>query len=161
MKKIHCAHTVTRMLAAGHALGAVDQPISDLILCCGSSSGPGAPLTYFTDGGSEGSEILAKRYILGLWKTLGIFLVSKKTQGFFWVLYFSSAQINNNVSAIYCWCGIFLGIKHEPLLERFKYILDVLSSQVKQKSTLLLFVFDPRRDQIKSEWFYPFLPTLT
>ena len=28
---------------------------------------------------------------------------------FFWVLYFSSAQINNNTSTIYCWCGIFLG----------------------------------------------------
>ena len=38
------------------------------------------------------------------------FGVAKKTQGFFWVLYFSSAQINNNINTIYCWCGIFLGM---------------------------------------------------
>ena len=34
----------------------------------------------------------------------------KKTQEFLWVLYFSSAQINNNIIAIYCWCGIFFGM---------------------------------------------------
>ena len=39
-------------------------------------------------------------------KDAGIFLCPKTTQGFFWVLYFSSAQINNNISAIYCLCGI-------------------------------------------------------
>ena len=80
-----------------------------------------APLTYFTDGGGGGglwgwgspreifrSEILAQRDFLGSVKDAGIFLGrEKKTQGYFWVLYFSSAQINNNVSAIYCWCGIF------------------------------------------------------
>ena len=27
---------------------------------------------------------------------------------FLWVLYFSSAQINNNISAIYCLCGLFV-----------------------------------------------------
>ena len=32
---------------------------------------------------------------------LGFFRVAKTTQEFFWVLYFSSAQINNNISAIY------------------------------------------------------------
>ena len=37
---------------------------------------------------------------------LGFFGVAKTTQAFFWVLYFSSAQINNNISAIYCLCGI-------------------------------------------------------
>ena len=39
-----------------------------------------------------------------------IFLGSeKKTQGCFWVLYFSSAQINNNISStIYCLSGIFV-----------------------------------------------------
>ena len=58
---------------------------------------PGAPLTYFNDGGGPkdffGSDILAKRDFFGSRKQL--------TQGFFWVLYFSSAQINNNISAIY------------------------------------------------------------
>ena len=36
-----------------------------------------------------------------------IFLGHKKTQVFFWILYFLSSQTNNNVSAIYCWCGTF------------------------------------------------------
>ena len=69
---------------------------------------PGALLTYFTAGGGGGEglrnffgvEILAKRDYFGS---------LKKTQEFFWVLYFSSAQINNNISTIYCLCGIFLG----------------------------------------------------
>ena len=47
-----------------------------------------------------GFEILAKRDYFGS---------LKKTQGFFWVLYFSSVQINNNISTIYCLCGIFWG----------------------------------------------------
>ena len=54
-----------------------------------------------------GFEILAKRYFYGSMKDAGIFLHHKKTGIFLGVLYFSSAQINNNVSAIYCWCGIF------------------------------------------------------
>ena len=67
------------------------------------------PFIYacITEEGFFGSQILAKKDFLGLWKTQGFFLVAKKTQGFFWLLYFSSAQINNNVSTIYCWCGIF------------------------------------------------------
>ena len=67
---------------------------------CGSTQSPGAPLTYFNDGG-------VRRIFLGLtfWPK-GIFLGLWKTPGFFWVLYFSSAQINNNISAIYCLCGI-------------------------------------------------------
>ena len=51
----------------------------------------GAPLTYFNDGWGP-------KDFLGLWKTLGVFWVTKnKTQGWFWVLYFSSAQVNNNI----------------------------------------------------------------
>ena len=42
-------------------------------------------------------------------KDTGTFRVTKKKQGLFWVLYFSSDQINNN-TAIYCWCGNFLGM---------------------------------------------------
>ena len=70
-----------------------------------------APLTYLTDarggggGGTRdffGSEILTQRDFFGSMKDTGIFLGRKKTQGFFWVLYFSSAQINNNISVIYC-----------------------------------------------------------
>ena len=49
-----------------------------------------------------GSEILTQRDFFGSMKDTGIFLGRKKTQGFFWVLYFSSAQINNNISVIYC-----------------------------------------------------------
>ena len=49
---------------------------------------------------SFGSEILAKRDFFGSMKDMGIFWVAKKTQVFFRVLYFSSAQINNNISAI-------------------------------------------------------------
>ena len=61
----------------------------------------------------------------GSMKDTGTFLGHEKTQGFFWVLYFSLAQIDNNISAIYCWCRIFLsrqilkleflGYKYEPL----------------------------------------------
>ena len=87
-----------------------------------------------------GSEILAKRDFLGSMKDGGIFWGRE----FLWVLYFSSAQINNNISAIYCLCGLFVikfadtetlrvsfflgggvcyksrhfsGIKYEPLLD--------------------------------------------
>ena len=58
---------------------------------------PGTPITYFNEGD-----------FLGLWKTLGFFLGREKTQGFCWVLYFSSAQINNSISAIYCSWGLFV-----------------------------------------------------
>ena len=65
---------------------------------------PGAPLTYFKDGGPKdffGSDILAKRDSFGSVKDAGIFLGRENNTGIFWVLYFSSAQINNNISAIY------------------------------------------------------------
>ena len=66
---------------------------------------PGAPLTYFNDGGVRriflGLTFWPKGIFLGLWKTPGFFGVAKTTEGFFWVLYFSSAQIKNNISAIY------------------------------------------------------------
>ena len=48
-----------------------------------------------------GSDILAKRDFFGSMKDARIFWVAKTTEEFFWVLYFSSAQINNNISAIY------------------------------------------------------------
>ena len=58
---------------------------------------PGAPLTYFTDGGVRriflGLTFWPKGIFLGLWKTPGFFWVAKTTEGFFWLLYFSSAQI--------------------------------------------------------------------
>ena len=54
---------------------------------------PGAPLTYFNDGGGGGgpsdvfrSEILAKGDLFGSMKDAGIFLGRKKKQGFFWVM---------------------------------------------------------------------------
>ena len=70
---------------------------------------PGAPLTYFNDGGGRGGvrriflglTFWPKRIFMGLWKTPGFFWVAKTTEGFFLVLYFSSAQIKNNISAIY------------------------------------------------------------
>ena len=51
---------------------------------------PGAPLTYFNDGGKPsdffGSEILAKSDFFGSMNDAGIFLGhDKKTEGFFWV----------------------------------------------------------------------------
>ena len=46
----------------------------------------------------------------GSMKDAGIFLGrGKKKQGFFGELYFSSAQINNKISTINCWGGIFWG----------------------------------------------------
>ena len=62
----------------------------------------GAPLTYlyFTYGGGGdllGSENLAKRDFCGVVNDAGNFWFTKKTQGpFFGLLYFLSAQINNN-----------------------------------------------------------------
>ena len=71
---------------------------------------PGAPLTYFNDEGVRriflGLTFWPKGNFFGSMKDAGIFWVAKITQGFFWVLYFSSAQINNNISAIYCLCGV-------------------------------------------------------
>ena len=65
---------------------------------------PGGPLTYFNDGGGPkdflGSEILAKRDFFGSMKDAGIFLGRENNTGIFWVLYSSSAQINNNISTI-------------------------------------------------------------
>ena len=64
----------------------------------------------------------------------GFFWVTKKVQGFYWVLYFSSAQISNNITQFTAGVGFFgsvtnigifwvensevgnyLGIKYEPL----------------------------------------------
>ena len=56
------------------------------------------------------SEILARKDFFGSMKDVGDFLEYSKNMGILWVLYFSSAQINNNISAIYCRCGIFLGM---------------------------------------------------
>ena len=50
----------------------------------------------------SGSVILAKGDFFGSMKDAGIFLGHKKTQGFFWVLYFSSVQINNNICLLSC-----------------------------------------------------------
>ena len=58
---------------------------------------PGAPLTYFNDGGGGVRRIF---WGLRFWPK-GIFLGRENNTGIFWVLYSSSAQINNNISAIY------------------------------------------------------------
>ena len=66
------------------------------------SQGPHSHI--LTTGGPKDffwSDILAKRDFFGSVKDAGIFRVAKTTEGFFWVLYFSSAQIKNNISAIY------------------------------------------------------------
>ena len=68
---------------------------------------PGAPLTYFNDGGEGGggdffgSDILAKKDFFGSMKDAGIFLGGENNRGFVLVLYFSSAQIKNNISTSY------------------------------------------------------------
>ena len=63
------------------------------ILLTGGGGG-GGPRDFFR------SEILAKRDFFGL----------RKKPEIFWVLHFSSAQIKNNIYAIYCWCGISLSM---------------------------------------------------
>ena len=54
-----------------------------------------------TGGGGRGifwgSEILAKRDFFGSMKDAGFFFGREKTRGSFWVLYFSSAQVNNDI----------------------------------------------------------------
>ena len=54
---------------------------------------------------SFGSEILAKRDFFGSMNDMAIFLGHENLNtGIFWgiILYFSSAKINNDISAIYC-----------------------------------------------------------
>ena len=82
-------------------------PYSDILMMGG---GGGSLRDFF------GSEILAKRDFLGSIKDAWIFLGCKNKQEFFWALYLSSVQINNNISTIYCLCGIFLS-----LLEKQEY----------------------------------------
>ena len=61
---------------------------------------PGAPLTYFNDGGGGGpkdffgSDILGKRDFLGSMKDAGIFLGRENNTGIFWgiVFFISSNQ---------------------------------------------------------------------
>ena len=60
--------------------------------------GPGAPLTYFNDGGGPkdffGSDILAKRDFFGSMKDAGIFWGRENNRGIFWgiVFFISSNQ---------------------------------------------------------------------
>ena len=61
-------------------------------------TGGGVPRYFFR------SKFWPKEIYLSLWKTL-LGSRKKKTQGFFRVLYISSVQINNTISAIYCWYG--------------------------------------------------------
>ena len=56
------------------------------------------------------SESLAKRDFWGSMKDARIVLGREKIQGFFWVLYLSLGQINSNISAIYCLCGMIWGM---------------------------------------------------
>ena len=64
------------------------------------SLGPGAPLTYFNDGGVRtpkdflGSDILAKRDFFGSMKDAEIFLGRENIRGIFWgiVFFISSNQ---------------------------------------------------------------------
>ena len=74
-------------------------------------------VTYFNKGGGGGS-----RRIFWVWNfdKNGLFWVydghwdllgrKKNTGIFFGALYFSTAQINNNISATYCKCGIFWSV---------------------------------------------------
>ena len=74
---------------------------------------PGTPLTYFTDEGSEGffeSESFAKKDFLGFMKDTGIFFGSRKKHRCFVNIVLLTAQINNNINAIYCLCGSFWGV---------------------------------------------------
>ena len=72
---------------------------------------PRGPTHIFYGWGTRGiffgSELLAKVDNFGSTKDAGIFFGREKNTGIFWVLYFSSAQINNNIIPIYCWCGIW------------------------------------------------------
>ena len=98
-----------------------DNENCEIMILCGTQwrlTCPGAPLTYFNDGGGGlgvrriflGLTFWPKGSFLGLWKTPGFFWVAKTTQGFFGVLYFSSAQINNTKrNLLLVWhYGIFL-----------------------------------------------------
>ena len=71
-------------------------------------SRPGAPLTYFNDvgggGGAKdffGSDILAKRDFLGLWKTMAFFGSRKQHRDFLGYCIFHQLK-----STITCLCGI-------------------------------------------------------
>ena len=61
-------------------------------------TGEGSPKNFF------GSEIF------WVYKRRRDFFESRKNTGIFSVLCLLSAQINNNISAFYCLCGIFWGM---------------------------------------------------
>ena len=69
---------------------------------------------------------MAKRDFLGSRKDAGIFLGSqKKPWGLFAVLYFSSAQINNNVKAIYMSMWDFFGYAKNIVIFLIRQILKL------------------------------------
>ena len=57
-----------------------------------------------------GLKFWPKGIFLGVYGEHGDFFGLRKKPEIFWVLHFSSAQIKNNIYAIYCWCGISLGM---------------------------------------------------
>ena len=77
------------------ALPAMNGPLLAELKFRENTVNPGAALKYFNDGGVQ-------RIFLGVtfWPK-GIFLGRENNREIFWVLYFSSAQIKNNMSAIY------------------------------------------------------------
>ena len=97
------------------------NPTGVSLSLCGSISFLGLPnqgchshsLLKGGGGGGEGprdflgSEILAKRDFFWVYERREDFLGREKTQEFFWVLYFSSAQINNNIIAFTVDVGFF------------------------------------------------------
>ena len=68
---------------------------------------PGAPLTYFNDGGEGGpkdffgSDILAKRDFYGSMKDAGNFLGRENNRGIFLGIVFFISSNQNNISTIY------------------------------------------------------------
>ena len=107
------ATTSNQTFSCGHChwtcLSHIGLVSHECVCCnrCGSPPPPRGPthISYWWGRGGGWGIVLIwnfgqKHLLLGL----------SKTRGVFGVLYFSSAQINNKKSIIYCWCGIFLGM---------------------------------------------------
>ena len=75
---------------------------------------PMARLKYFTDRGVQGIfrglKFLPKGIFWVYQRRSDFFGSQKIKRRDFLGIYFSSAQINNNINTIYSWCGIFWGI---------------------------------------------------
>ena len=99
------------LLGSWPAFGSIIMPCPNCILT--NSQGPhshilvmGGPKDFF------GVWNFGQRGFFGVYERGQDFFGLPENTVIFWILYFSSAQINNNIiSVVYCLCGIFVYVR--------------------------------------------------